>query len=141
MIEDELRSRAREENRSAEEHRRASKSIADIDRSKYLIDLDTNRDTEIQLKGGLSRLASVIGKPLCADQLTSKLEMIPFAKFCVNYNLGELLPNSIKVVALDHVTVEKYNDVVVSYLNKPQIYGGCNSLGHPTVACPKAKRI
>lgn len=32
---------------------------------------------------GLSRLASVIGEPLCADQLTSKLEMLPFAKFCV----------------------------------------------------------
>ncbi|KAK1354389.1 hypothetical protein POM88_047645 [Heracleum sosnowskyi] len=30
---------------------------------------------------GLSRLASVIGEPLSVDQLTSKIDMIPFAKF------------------------------------------------------------
>lgn len=50
---------------------------------------------------GLSRLASVVGPPICADSLTSKLEVLPFAKFCVKHELGNSLPNSVKVLTLD----------------------------------------
>lgn len=59
------------------------------------------------MKKWLSRLASTVGPPLCADQMTSRMEVILFAKICVNYDLGSPLPNSAKVVTLDPVTNEK----------------------------------
>ncbi|KAK1356335.1 hypothetical protein POM88_049591 [Heracleum sosnowskyi] len=91
---------------------------------------------------GLSRLASAVGEPLSADRLTQNLDMIPFAKFCVKYKLGDPLPNSITAVALDPVSGDKYNaEVRVSYFNKPLLCDSCHSLGHSVAACQKAKRI
>lgn len=90
---------------------------------------------------GLSRLASVIGPPICADALTSKLEILPFPKFWVTYTIGSNLPTKIQVVSLDPVTKAKRNEeVLVSYPAKPFIYSGCNSLGHLIGACPTVSR-
>lgn len=50
---------------------------------------------------GLSSLASIVGRPLSADNLTSQLDVLPFAKMCVQYNYGDPLPNSIPVMAID----------------------------------------
>lgn len=55
-------------------------------------------------KEGLSSIASVIGPPIIADQLTSKLDILPFARFCVEYKLGVPLPSSIPVMVLDPIT-------------------------------------
>lgn len=90
---------------------------------------------------GLSRLASVIGPPLCAYQLTSKMEVLSFAKFCVNYDLGSPLPNSVKVVSLNPVTGEKVtSEVQFTYPNKPLMCTCCQSLGHTVGVCPKVIR-
>lgn len=90
---------------------------------------------------GLSWLASCIGKPLCADTNTSRLEVLPFAKLCVEYNIGNELPTSLDVEVLDPVSekimVEK---VLVSYPAKPLICNACKSLGHLVGACPKVTR-
>lgn len=56
---------------------------------------------------GLSSLASAIGPPIYVDDLTSKLEILPFAKFCVRYKVGSELPTSIQAVVLDPITNEK----------------------------------
>lgn len=90
---------------------------------------------------GLSWLASSVGKPLCADANTSKLEVLPFAKLCVDYKIGDDLPTFLEVEVLDpfseKIVVEK---VLVSYPAKPLVCHACKSLGHLVGACPKVSR-
>lgn len=70
------------------------------------------------------------------------MEVLPFAKMCVQYQVGVPLPNSITVVDLDPVTGCKTNvEVKVSYLNKPLVCSNCKSLGHNVSACPTANRV
>ncbi|KAK1365668.1 hypothetical protein POM88_041229 [Heracleum sosnowskyi] len=52
---------------------------------------------------GLSFLASVIGNPLSADDMTSRLEILPFAKICVEYKIVDDLPSKIEVENLASV--------------------------------------
>lgn len=80
---------------------------------------------------GLSRIASVIGEPLCADSLTSKLELLPIAKMCVKYQLRNPLANVIKVVDLYPIACEK--SVVEVSIFYPS--------HHKVAACPMARRI
>ncbi|KAK1388167.1 hypothetical protein POM88_016345 [Heracleum sosnowskyi] len=90
---------------------------------------------------GLSYLGSVIGTPLSADALTSKLEILPFAKLCVEYKIGDDLPSKIEVEVMDPISELKHMEVVrVSYPNKPLICSACKALGHLTGDCPKASR-
>ena len=91
---------------------------------------------------GLSRLASVVGKPLSADALTSKLELLPFARLQVLYNLGDPMPDSILASVLDPITEERSEvKVLISYPVRPLFCSGCKSLGHTVGACPKITRI
>ena len=90
---------------------------------------------------GLSCLGSAIGKPLTADDLTKKLEILPFAKLCVDYNIGDALPTKLNVEVLepnsDKVVL---HEVLVSYPHMPVVCNGCRSLGHLIGACPKTVR-
>lgn len=89
----------------------------------------------------LSRIASVIGPPLCSDSLTSRMEVMPFAKICVEYTIGNDLPSSIPVTTLDPLTGEKgIVEVHVSYPARPLVCTACKSLGHLVGACPKVTR-
>lgn len=94
---------------------------------------------------GLSCVASSIGPPICADKTTALLDPVPFAKMCVRYNIGDPLPESIKVAALDVKTMELSNDsfvdIEVSYPQRPMVCGGCKMLGHLIGACPSVKRF
>lgn len=68
--------------------------------------------------------------------------MLPFAKVCVNYIIGDPLPNSIPVLALDPCSGEKFEALVqVHYPIKPLMCTGCKSLGHVVAACLITKRI
>lgn len=90
---------------------------------------------------GLGHLASVIGRPLGADALTSRLNIIPFARMCVQYKVGEPLPDKIKAVDINPVTREKtIVEVNVSYQQKPKYCLGCKSLGHLVSTCPTTIR-
>lgn len=91
---------------------------------------------------GLSRLASVVGKPIGADDLTAKLYLLPFAKIQVLYKLGDPMPNEIQACVLDPVTEQKsFVKVEVVYPFRPLFCSGCSSLGHSIGACPKVTRV
>lgn len=92
-------------------------------------------------RDGLSRIASAVGQPLCADKLTSQLEILPFACLCVNYNIGDDLPSRIPVKVLDSAGQHSVVDIHVEYINKPLICSGCKALGHLVSACPTTQRI
>ncbi|KAK1369686.1 hypothetical protein POM88_035778 [Heracleum sosnowskyi] len=90
---------------------------------------------------GLSHLASVIGTPLSADEMTSKLDILPFAKICVEYKIGDELPDRIEVEDLDPVSGDKsIKEILVQYQCKQLICSVCHSLGHTVGACPQASR-
>lgn len=85
--------------------------------------------------------ASVIGPPLYADDMTSKLEILPFAKICVQYSIGDDLPTAIPVTVMNPVSGEKMvEEVLVSYPNKPLACTACKALGHLIGACPTVTR-
>lgn len=85
----------------------------------------------------LSRVASVVGPPICADQLTSQLNPLQFAHLCVTYHYGDPLPEVIQVATLDDGPPVQ---VKISYPNRPLSCSGCKSLGHSIAACPVSKR-
>lgn len=90
---------------------------------------------------GLSWLASSIGHPLSADNNTSRLEVLPFAKICVDYKIGDPLPTELEVEVLDPSSESLLTEkVLVSYPSKPLICSACGSLGHLVGACPKVTR-
>ena len=91
---------------------------------------------------GLSRLASTVGRPLGADPLTAKLDLLPFAKMQVLYKLGDPMPNEVQAVVLDPVSEEKSTvKVQISYPFRPLFCSCCNSLGHTIGACPRVNRV
>lgn len=91
---------------------------------------------------GLSWLCSFIGRPLCVDELTSNLDILPFSMMCVNYKIGDELPDKISVEVLDPVTEKKsIAEVLVQYPYKPLVCTGCHSLGHKVGAFPSTKRV
>lgn len=92
-------------------------------------------------KEGLSSLASAIGRPLHTDELTSRMELLPFAKVCVEYTIGNELPCTIEALELDPITNEKrVATVKISYPSKPRFCTHCHALGHIVGACPAVKR-
>lgn len=90
---------------------------------------------------GLGSIASVIGRPICADARTSQLELLPFARMCVDYKVGDLLPDKIPVLTLDARGNKSVVDVAVEYAKKPLVCSGCKELGHLVSACPISTRI
>ncbi|KAF7124111.1 hypothetical protein RHSIM_Rhsim12G0084200 [Rhododendron simsii] len=82
---------------------------------------------------GLSHIASSVGCPLYADQLTEAGKRLSFAKVCVEVDCFSTLPDSFDL---------KYanGDVVViriQYPWRPQVCTDCKVFGHGTTNCPK----
>lgn len=66
---------------------------------------------------------------------------MPFAKVCVDYVVGDELPNKIESMELDPVTEEKrVVEITVSYPVKPRFCSSCRALGHIVGACPTTRR-
>lgn len=46
---------------------------------------------------GLGFIGSMIGSPICVDDATAKLEILSYAKMCVNYRLVTICPQKLKL--------------------------------------------
>lgn len=88
---------------------------------------------------GISYLASGIGKPLFADEMTLKLDHIPFAKVCVEVNADFTFPSSLNVVVFDNTPNEdRFVTVLVEYQSRPPSCPSYKVFGHSHIRCPKA---
>ncbi|KAL8134288.1 hypothetical protein AgCh_009361 [Apium graveolens] len=71
---------------------------------------------------GLGRLASVIGTPLCAYNLKSQPNVLPFAKMCVQCKVGEPLPEKIKATDFNPFTKQMtVVEIPIKYQHKPKV--------------------
>jgi hypothetical protein len=82
---------------------------------------------------GLSKIASVLGKPLQSDKLTTTMERLSFARVLIEIELLDDLPSSIPICLPNSTAL---NQSVV-YETLPKFYKHCRVLGHSTGACPK----
>jgi hypothetical protein len=82
----------------------------------------------------LSKIASVIGKPLQSDMLTSIRSRLSYARVLIELDLMVDLPPSI------NITLPNIVDLVqkVVYETLPKFCKHCRVLGHTTSACSKA---
>nr|TKS06709.1 hypothetical protein D5086_0000120500 [Populus alba] len=79
----------------------------------------------------LSKLASVIGKPLCLDTPTSSMTRLSYARVLVETDLLAELSNLISISLPNGVTMSQK----VQYESLPRFCKKCRSLGHNTLAC------
>jgi len=83
----------------------------------------------------LSKLASVLGKPLQCDKLTATKERVSYARVLVEVDLLADLRSSI------NVTLPNGNTLIQRVINNtlPKFCKHCKVLGHSTGACSKSK--
>ncbi|KAJ6868613.1 hypothetical protein NC651_033633 [Populus alba x Populus x berolinensis] len=82
---------------------------------------------------GLSKIASVLGKPLQSDKFTATMERLSFARVLIELDLLDELPSSIPICLPNGTTL---NQSVV-YETLPKFCKHCRVLGHSTGACTK----
>lgn len=80
---------------------------------------------------GISYIASAIGKPLFTDEMTSKNDLMNFARVCIEINASYSFPSTIKVVVLNEETSENITvPVDVEYKSRPPSCPTCKIFGH-----------
>jgi len=82
----------------------------------------------------LSKLASVIGKPVHSDSPTTSMTRLSYARVLIDIDLLAELPSSIDITLPNGVTKSQ----AVIYESLPKFCKQCKTLGHSTSACNKA---
>jgi hypothetical protein len=82
----------------------------------------------------LSKLASVIGKPVHLDSPTTSMTRLSYARVLIDIDLLVELPSSIDITLPNGVTKSQ----AVIYESLPRFCKQCKTLGHSTSACNKA---
>ncbi|KAJ8752869.1 hypothetical protein K2173_008604 [Erythroxylum novogranatense] len=72
---------------------------------------------------GLSHLASGIGRPICLDSQTAKMDRIGFAKICIEVPKDTIMPDSLKIRRLDNTGELSCVSISVTYPWKPSVAG------------------
>ncbi|KAJ6880942.1 hypothetical protein NC652_034075 [Populus alba x Populus x berolinensis] len=81
----------------------------------------------------LSKIASVLGKPIQCDHMTSSLSRLSYARVLVELDLREDLQHSVAVSLPSGPTLNQR----VVYEALPKFCNFCNVLGHTRLLCPK----
>uniref|UniRef100_A0A3N7GN93 DUF4283 domain-containing protein n=1 Tax=Populus trichocarpa TaxID=3694 RepID=A0A3N7GN93_POPTR len=82
----------------------------------------------------LSKIASVIGKPILSDQLTSTMSRISYARVLVELDLLDDLIHSVDILLPNSTALTQR----VIYETLPRFCKHCKVLGHATGVCSKA---
>jgi len=82
----------------------------------------------------LSKIASVIGKPIQCDHMTSTLSRLSYARVLIELDLREDLPASVTVPLPSGPVLHQK----VVYESLPKFCNFCNSIGHTRLLCSKA---
>jgi len=82
----------------------------------------------------LSKLASVIGKPVHVDSPTASMTRLSYARVLVEVDLLPDLPSLINITLPNGVSISQ----VVSYESLPRFCKQCKTLGHSNYACTKS---
>ncbi|XP_060172613.1 uncharacterized protein LOC132603526 [Lycium barbarum] len=79
----------------------------------------------------LSRIASCLGKSVCADQLTAQIGRVSYARVLIEMDITQPLPEVLIIEEADGVL--RYQEV--KYEWRPNVCYGCLKLGHCTKEC------
>jgi hypothetical protein len=82
----------------------------------------------------LSKIASVLGKPVQSDMLTHTMSRLSYARVLVEVNLLSDLPYSIDITLPNGSLLKQQ----VIYETLPRFCKQCRTLGHLTSSCPKS---
>ena len=82
----------------------------------------------------LSKIASVLGKPVQSDMLTHTMSRLSYARVLVEVNLLSDLPYSIDITLPNDSLLKQQ----VIYETLPRFCKQCRTLGHLTSSCPKS---
>lgn len=85
---------------------------------------------------GLSYIASAVGKPLYADNMTTAVQRIQYARICIEVSPESQLPEKFELEVDGGNLVE----IAVEYNWVPKICAQCKEFGHTTSKCPKKVR-
>ncbi|GAV88623.1 DUF4283 domain-containing protein/zf-CCHC_4 domain-containing protein, partial [Cephalotus follicularis] len=96
----------------------------------------SNVPVHLWTKLGLSYIASVLGRPLYMDALTTNRQALAFARICVDMSVASLFPNAILLDLDEGATTV----IGVEYPWKPQACSPCKVFDHANKSCPKAVR-
>ncbi|XP_074313942.1 uncharacterized protein LOC141649145 [Silene latifolia] len=86
-------------------------------------------------KAALSKIASYVGKPICADELTTSKSKIAFARILVEVDLSKELPKGMKLQTPYRGTILQKID----YEWLPYFCHTCKKIGHTKDRCAKNK--
>ncbi|XP_074297877.1 uncharacterized protein At4g02000-like [Silene latifolia] len=94
-----------------------------------------NLDPCFWSQAALSKVASTIGNPICADEHTTNKTKLAFARILVDVDLSKELPNAVKLST-------PYRGIVlqkIEYEWLPYFCSTCQRIGHTKDRCPKLK--
>lgn len=79
----------------------------------------------------LSKIASAVGIPLFTDRMTETMEIMAYARVCVEISAEQTLPKTVPVVGPDGKCVE----ITIIYEWTPYRCAKCKLFGHKDVTC------
>ncbi|XP_074266954.1 uncharacterized protein LOC141590249 [Silene latifolia] len=81
----------------------------------------------------LTKIAGLVGKPICSYTITKDRKFLDFARFMVEVQIGQQLPEVIEFFYETGMLITQS----VHYEWKPIIFSSCHGMGHESGLCKK----